>query len=87
MSVRRRSMPREQPPEEAAPSKLALLVGINYTDAGADAEYPPLRRAQKDTKDFRELLIGAFPSLLRAVYEVLRHVAPQTSTGTFPRTS
>ena len=40
--------------------KHALLIGINYTNAGVDTEYPPLRRAQKDTKAFRKLLISAF---------------------------
>ncbi|KAI0754083.1 caspase domain-containing protein [Daedaleopsis nitida] len=51
---RRRSTPRAPPP------KLALLIGIDYVDAPQDGDYPPLRRARSDTKDFRQLLITKY---------------------------
>lgn len=53
---------RSMPPglSTPAPLKCALLIGINYTRAEPDeSEYPPLHRAQADTRDFRALLISA----------------------------
>ena len=61
MTLRRRSTPK---PEPAPPEdKFALLIGANYSSAPKDSEYPPLRRAREDTKEFRKLLIGASLSL------------------------
>ena len=54
--------PRRWSTPQAPPPKLALLIGIDYVDAPQDAEYPPLRRARSDTRDFRDLLISAYPS-------------------------
>lgn len=55
---RRRSTPQSSGLSTLAPLKRALLIGINYTDADPGSEYPPLRRAQQDTRDFRALLIS-----------------------------
>ncbi|KAI1797332.1 peptidase C14 [Ganoderma leucocontextum] len=46
-----------------APLKRALLIGINYTHADPKSDYPLLRRAQDDTKDFRALLISKYEYL------------------------
>lgn len=57
---RRRSTPQNSSSlSTPTPLKRALLIGINYTDADRGSEYPPLRRAQQDTRDFRALLISA----------------------------
>ena len=56
---RRRSTPQSRSLSTPAPLKRALLIGINYAHADKDPDYPPLRRAQDDTKDFRALLISA----------------------------
>lgn len=54
----RRSTSEASPPPAPPPApKAALLIGIDYVDAPADSDYPPLRRARSDTKDFRDLLI------------------------------
>ncbi|RPD69581.1 hypothetical protein L226DRAFT_575568 [Lentinus tigrinus ALCF2SS1-7] len=58
-------------PAPAPPPKLALLIGIDYVDAPADSDYPPLRRARSDTKDFRDLLISKYDYLPENVVMML----------------
>ncbi|KAI0353867.1 hypothetical protein OH77DRAFT_1406082 [Trametes cingulata] len=42
------------------PAKKALLIGINYTHAPPNADFPPLCHAREDTKEFAELLIDKY---------------------------
>ena len=73
---RRRSTPQSIPP--SIPPKRALLIGINYTGADLDSDYPPLHRAQDDAKEFMELLISAlFTSHATLVYLVLTAMCRQ----------
>ncbi len=55
-----RFVPRRWSNPQAPPPKLALLIGIDYVDAPLNSDWPPLRRARSDTKDFRDLLISTF---------------------------
>ncbi|KAI1791869.1 peptidase C14, caspase domain-containing protein [Ganoderma leucocontextum] len=48
------------PSDSTVPPQHALLIGVNYSDADPDSDYPPLRRPQEDTKDFRALLISRY---------------------------
>ena len=91
ITLRRRSTPK---PEPAPPEdKFALLIGANYSSAPRDSEYPPLRRAREDTKEFRKLLIGASLSLsLKGCWGHALCLHPhspiaQRSMGTSRRTS
>ena len=73
---RRRSTPQSIPP--SIPPKRALLIGINYTGADLDSDYPPLHRAQDDAKEFMELLISAlFTSHATPVRLILTMVCRQ----------
>ncbi|KAI0685062.1 caspase domain-containing protein [Cerioporus squamosus] len=68
----RRSTPQAPPPPPpSVPPKLALLIGIDYVDAATESEYPPLRRARIDTKDFRDLLISKYDYLPENVVMML----------------
>ncbi|TFK85483.1 hypothetical protein K466DRAFT_601123 [Polyporus arcularius HHB13444] len=66
----------EAPPPTSPPSppKLALLIGIDYVDAPVNSDYPPLRRARSDTKDFRDLLISKYDYLPENVVMMLDEV-------------
>ena len=70
-------------PKPAVENRERLLVFV----AGG-MTYSEIREAYQLSNALnRDIFIGAFLFLCSALYNVLRRVAPQTSTGTFPRTS
>ena len=62
----------------AGADQRALLIGINYTGADLNSDYPPLHRAQDDAKEFMDLLISTlFTSHTTPVRLVLTVVCRQ----------